>query len=45
MIIAKMLWRFDVSLMQESRGWAENMKAYTLWEKPPMMMGLAEVKR
>jgi hypothetical protein len=41
LILARVLWKFDLELCDESNGWHEQ-KAYTLWEKPPL---LCKVKR
>ncbi|PSN65363.1 cytochrome P450 3A17 [Corynespora cassiicola Philippines] len=36
LILAKMIWNFDFQPLPENEGWAENMKGYTIWEKPPL---------
>lgn len=40
-ILARVLWNFDLELCDESLRWNEH-KSYTLWEKPPMMCRLRE---
>ena len=39
-ILARLLWHFDLTLCEESRGW-ENQKAYLLWDKPPLWVKLS----
>ena len=39
LIIAKLLWHFDMELCVESEEWIKQ-KVYTLWEKPPLMVKL-----
>jgi cytochrome P450 len=36
LILARVLWNFDIELCEESRHWNEQ-KAYILWEKPALM--------
>ncbi|OOF98988.1 hypothetical protein ASPCADRAFT_127569 [Aspergillus carbonarius ITEM 5010] len=38
-ILARVLWNFDIELCEESRDWY-NQKSYSLWEKPPLMCKL-----
>ncbi|BAE59716.1 unnamed protein product [Aspergillus oryzae RIB40] len=38
-ILARVLWNFDLELCEESTQWSDQ-KAYTLWEKPPLMCRL-----
>ncbi|WYZ42535.1 hypothetical protein EsH8_VI_000234 [Colletotrichum jinshuiense] len=49
LILARMIWNFDMRLAEESRGWDENSQVYTLWEKGPVNVfltpkAMAEVK-
>lgn len=39
-ILARMLWNFDMELAPESDGW-EKQKVYTLWDKGPLMVKLS----
>lgn len=39
-ILARMLWNFDMELSPESDGW-EKQKVYTLWDKGPLMVKLS----
>jgi hypothetical protein len=45
LILARTLWNFDMQLAEESSSWAENMKIYLLWEKPPLYVRLKPVVR
>ncbi|KAK2021586.1 cytochrome P450 [Colletotrichum zoysiae] len=40
LILARILWNFDLRLADESRGWAERSQVYTLWEKGPLKVFL-----
>lgn len=40
MILARVLWNFDLELLPESDGW-EKQKVYTLWDKGPLMVRLS----
>jgi cytochrome P450 len=44
-ILARILWNFDIGLCEESQGWMENLKIYTLWKKQPLMVKLTPVVR
>ncbi|KAI6358788.1 hypothetical protein MCOR25_007224 [Pyricularia grisea] len=37
-ILAKILWEFDLTLMPESIGWMEGLKIFGVWEKTPLMV-------
>lgn len=36
LILARLIWNFDVKLAEESYGWAERSKVFLLWEKGPV---------
>lgn len=36
LILAKLLWSFDLELDERSRGWMEQQKVFLLWEKGPL---------
>jgi hypothetical protein len=40
LILARILWNFDMTLADESRAWADGQKMYLLWEKPDLMVTL-----
>ena len=42
-IIAKVLWNFDLELCEESKNWSSQI-TYTLWEKPPLMCKLSRAR-
>ncbi|KXG49876.1 Cytochrome P450, E-class, group I [Penicillium griseofulvum] len=39
LILARVLWKFDLELCEESQAW-NDQKSYTLWDKPPLMCTL-----
>ena len=45
LILARMIWNFDLELDESSRRWADNMKVYLLWEKPSLFVKLTPVVR
>jgi len=44
-ILARILWNFDLELEERSRMWAVDMKMFLLWEKPPLYVTLTPVVR
>ena len=36
LILARLIWNFDVKLAEESHGWADKSKVFLLWEKGPV---------
>lgn len=34
LILAKILWNFDISLHPDSRNWYEESEVYGFWQKP-----------
>jgi cytochrome P450 len=40
LILARVLWNFDLELCEESSGWNEQ-KSFVLWEKPPLWCKLS----
>jgi cytochrome P450 len=43
MVLARVLWNFDIELAPESEGW-NKQKVYTLWDKGPMMVKLTDIR-
>ncbi|KAH8699008.1 cytochrome P450 [Talaromyces proteolyticus] len=43
-LISKFFWNFDVELLPESSGW-DQQKVYIIWEKKPLWVKLAPVKK
>ena len=44
-ILVKLLWRFDLDLVEGRGNWMEGQKVFGFWEKPPLMCNLKVVKR
>jgi len=44
-IMARVLWNFDLELCEESRDWAERLKIYQLWAKEPLMVKITPIRR
>ncbi|KAL7624516.1 hypothetical protein AAE478_006081 [Parahypoxylon ruwenzoriense] len=42
-ILARLIYNFDIELMPESSSWLENQKNYVAWDKPPLMVKLTPV--
>ncbi|KAL2065351.1 hypothetical protein VTL71DRAFT_3021 [Oculimacula yallundae] len=42
-ILARLLWNFDLSMEPESDGW-DKQKTYVLWEKGPLMCKLTDIR-
>ncbi|KAF2187920.1 cytochrome P450 [Zopfia rhizophila CBS 207.26] len=46
MIMAKMIWNFDMELCENSQeGWMQHQKVYTLCDKPPLMIKFSLAQR
>jgi cytochrome P450 len=45
LVLARILWNFDIELCEESRDWMDRLEVYTLWKKEPMMVKLTPVVR
>ncbi|KAK2024329.1 isotrichodermin C-15 hydroxylase [Colletotrichum zoysiae] len=39
-ILARLLWNFDMRLAEESKNWGENQEVYIVWFKPPLRVHL-----
>jgi cytochrome P450 len=44
LILSRLLLRFDVKPQPGFETWRDGMKAFSLWDKPPIMTKLVEVK-
>jgi len=44
LILAKILWNFDLSLEEESKQWRQQ-RLHLLWSKGPLMVRLTPVER
>ena len=45
LILARLLWNFDVELDERSRRWIDEMNIFVLWEKQPLFVKLTPVVR
>lgn len=36
LILARIIWDFDLTLNQNSKDWLDNMETYILWQKNPL---------
>ncbi|KAL1840908.1 hypothetical protein VTJ49DRAFT_7650 [Mycothermus thermophilus] len=45
LILAKLLWHFDLELQPESRGWRDKQKIFVLWDKDELNVKLTPVVR
>lgn len=44
LILARIIWNFDLSLADRDEKWMDNNEVYTLWEKAPLMVYLSPRK-
>jgi cytochrome P450 len=44
LILAKVLFNFDLELCPESDGWLQDQRVYVLWQKTPLMVRLKPVR-
>ncbi|KAI1102009.1 benzoate 4-monooxygenase cytochrome P450 [Jackrogersella minutella] len=44
-ILAKLIYNFDIELMPGCNNWLENQKNYIAWHKPPLLVKLTPVAR
>ncbi|CAA9965759.1 Cytochrome p450 3a17 [Pyrenophora teres f. maculata] len=45
LIAARLFWNFDFVLQSESQGWPDDHKAFSIWEKTPLIVQLKQVER
>ncbi|KAF1848218.1 cytochrome P450 monooxygenase-like protein [Cucurbitaria berberidis CBS 394.84] len=45
LILAKVLFNFDLEIVNDSQDWMKEQKTYALWEKPSLMVKLKSVQR
>lgn len=45
LILAKMIWSFDLELDAKSENWIKECKVMTLWDKPNLAVHVKEVGR
>ena len=44
-VLARVLFEFDLELMEASKSWLQNLKNFNLWQKDPLMVKLKPVVR
>lgn len=44
-ILAKVLYNFDLELVDTEDNWMDEQKVFTLWEKGALMVKITEVQR
>ena len=42
-ILARLLWNFDIELCKESNNWAERMKVFMMYQREPLMVKLIPI--
>lgn len=45
LILAKVLFNFDIELVDKKQDWMAGQKVFTLWDKPSLMIRLRPVHR
>ena len=45
LILAKVLYNFDLELVDKTKDWMKDQKVFTLWEKPSLMARLHRAQR
>lgn len=45
LILARLIWNFDMSLCDDSRDWISKQRVFILWEKNPLNVYLTPVNR
>lgn len=45
LIMVRLLWRYDLELVEGSENWQKEQKVFGFWVKPPLMCRLSPVKR
>ena len=44
-ILARLVWNFDMELCKQSQNWVEGMKVFMIYQRPPLMVRLTPVVR
>lgn len=45
MILARVIFNFDMSIAEDSKGWMERQKIFLFWQKGPLNVHLTPVAR
>lgn len=40
-VLTKLLWKFDLKLLNEDLDWQRDSRMHTLWKKPELMIGVS----
>ncbi len=40
LILTRVLWRFDLELVNDQEDWVSSQRIFSLWEKKPLMVRL-----
>lgn len=40
LILARMVWNFDMTLAEDSKDWLKGQKAFAVWKKPALNVHL-----
>lgn len=43
LILAKIIWNFDLAIEDDSRDWLKDQPVYALWDKPALNVRLTPV--
>jgi hypothetical protein len=44
-VLARLVWKFDMSLDEDSKAWIEGQQAFDIWHKTALNVHLTPVKR
>ncbi len=44
-ILARLIFDFDIKMADESENWIKRQKAYTLWDRVPLQVYLTPVRK
>ncbi len=44
-ILARLIWNFDMELCVESKNWVDGMKVFMIYQRAPLMVKLTPVRR
>ncbi|KAH8694348.1 hypothetical protein BGZ61DRAFT_352880, partial [Ilyonectria robusta] len=45
LILARIIWNFDLELVEESKNWMKDQHMFILWEKGPLMVRLKNARQ
>lgn len=44
-LLAKLVWHFDMELSDKQTTWVQDLRVYGLWDKGPLMIRVKEAER